>query len=147
MPVIHRSALLPYPAASMFDIVCDVPRYPEFLPWCSSSAILEDHGHELVAELELKARGVRERFATRNRLFPHERIELHLVSGPFRTFEGQWRFHPIGADAGCRVELDLEFELAGVGALLGAFSGVFGNAADRMVDAFCGRAGSLLTSR
>lgn len=147
MPVIHRSALLPFPAASVFEIVCDVGRYPEFLPWCSHSTILEQANHELVAELELRARGIRERFATRNRMFPHERIELHLVSGPFRTFEGIWRFKPIGADDGCRVELDLDFELAGVGALIGAFSGVFVNAADRMVDAFCERANTVLTSR
>lgn len=38
---IQRSALLPYPAQALYDLVNDVARYPEFLPWCSSTEILE----------------------------------------------------------------------------------------------------------
>jgi ribosome-associated toxin RatA of RatAB toxin-antitoxin module len=145
MPVIHRSALLPFPAPAVFDIVGDVERYPEFLRWCRSARILERHDRELVAELELDARGVRERFTTRNVMVPHDRIELHLVSGPFRAFDGTWHFKPLGADAGCRVALDLEFEFSGARALLGSiFPRVFSNAADHMVDAFCVRARELL---
>jgi len=144
--VIHRSALVPLPASVLFDIVDDVARYPEFLPWCAGAEILEEREGELVAELELAGRGVRERFTTRNRRFPHERIELHLVQGPFRSFSGIWTFTRLGAgaDEGCKVALALEFELAGARALLGsAFGGVFVKAADRMVDAFCVRARSL----
>ncbi|MFU8813801.1 MAG: type II toxin-antitoxin system RatA family toxin [Pseudomonadales bacterium] len=141
MPVIHRSALLPVTARDMFEIVADVDRYQEFLPWCRSSRVLQAEERELVAELELHARGVSERFATRNVMFPHERIELHLVSGPFRSFEGAWRFTRLGADDGCKVELQLAFEFSGARALLGGlFPGIFVQAADQLVDAFCARA-------
>jgi ribosome-associated toxin RatA of RatAB toxin-antitoxin module len=124
----------------VFSVVRDVASYPEFLPWCRDARVLE-HAHEaVVAELELDARGVRERFTTRNRLFPHERIELELVSGPFSRFSGTWRFVAIGGDVGCRVELDLDFQFSGARGLLGgAFAGVFARAADRLVDAFCAR--------
>lgn len=145
VPVIHRSALLPFPAHAMFEIVGDVAHYSEFLPWCSRSLVVEDRGQELVAELELRARGISERFATRNVMFPHDRIELHLVSGPFRSFEGAWHFKRLGADEGCKVELDLAFEFSGARALLGGlFPGVFVQAADQLVDAFCARAKAVL---
>ena len=132
---------MPLPPSALFEIVDDVARYPEFLPWCARAEILEQRDGELVAELELAGRGIRERFTTRNLRFPHERIELHLVSGPIRTFSGIWTFTRLGADEGCKVALALDFEFAGARALLGsAFSGVFVKAADRMVDAFCQRA-------
>ena len=141
MPVIHRSALLPLPVTAVFDVVTDVGRYPEFLPWCRDARVLEEGECEVIAELVLAAVGMNERFTTRNTLFPHERIELHLVSGPFETFEGAWHFKRLGNDEGARVELDLRFEFSGARALLaGAFSGVFVRAADQMVDAFCQRA-------
>lgn len=141
MPAIHRSALLPLPVVAVFDVVSDVESYPEFLPWCRGSTVLEAGDDEVVAELSLDARGIRQRFTTRNVLHRYERIELHLVSGPFRTFEGCWHFKRLGEDEGTRVELDLRFELSGGRALLGsAFSGVFVSIADHMVDAFCERA-------
>jgi len=39
MAKIERSALMPYPARVMYDIVNDVRHYPEFLPWCGDSRI------------------------------------------------------------------------------------------------------------
>lgn len=144
MPAIQRSALLPLPVESVFGVVSDVARYPEFLPWCRDAVVLEEVADEVVAQLELKASGLHERFVTRNVLRRFERIELHLVSGPFSSFEGAWHFRRLGEDAGCRVELDLRFELTGVRSLVsGAFSGVFVRAADQMVDAFCRRAAEL----
>lgn len=141
MARVQRSALLPYPAADVFAIVNDVPRYPEFLPWCSSASVISETAEEVVAALSLSASGVTETFTTRNRLVPFERIDMVLVSGPFRELSGGWTFTRLGGDAGCRVELDLNFQFTGVKALLG---GVFNRAADQMVDAFCNRANDLL---
>jgi ribosome-associated toxin RatA of RatAB toxin-antitoxin module len=138
---VHRSALLPYPAADVFAIVNDVHRYPEFLPWCSAAAVLEETADEVVAALSLSASGISETFTTRNRLTPFEKIDMVLVSGPFRKLSGGWTFTRLGEDAGCRVELELDFQFSGVKSLLG---GVFNRAADQMVDAFCARANDLL---
>ena len=143
MPRVERSALLPYRAADVFDIVNDVSRYPEFLPWCAAAAVLQATDEEVVAELSLAASGIRETFTTRNRLTPFERIEMVLVSGPFRELSGGWTFTRLGDDAGCRVALELDFQLSGVRSLLGS---VFSRAADQMVDAFCARANELLGS-
>lgn len=141
MPAIHRSALLPLPVDAVFDVVSDVASYPRFLPWCRDARVLEWEDDEVVAQLSLNAPGMHQQFTTRNVLVPYERIELHLVSGPFSTFEGAWHFKRLGNDDGTRVELDLRFELSGARALIGgAFSGIFARAADQMVDAFCERA-------
>lgn len=141
MPSVRRSALLPYPAAAVFTIVNDVARYPEFLPWCSAATVVEQRPDEMIAALSLSAQGLSETFTTRNRLIPFERIDMQLVSGPFRRLSGSWLFTALGSNQGCRVELELDFQPHGLGRLLG---GVFNGAADQLVDAFCGRAGELL---
>ncbi len=147
---VNRSALLPYPADSVFAIVNDVSKYPEFLPWCSAVDILEANEQEIIAELSVQARGVQQIFTTRNILTPPEKIELQLVAGPFEELSGSWCFKKLG-DEGCRVELLLNFQLSGVRSLLGAslvrspFARVFTGAADKMVDAFCERANALLS--
>ena len=138
---VQRSALLPYAAADVFAIVNDVHRYPEFLPWCSDACVIEETAQEVVAELSLSASGISETFTTRNRLTPFEKIEMVLISGPFRELSGGWTFTRVGEDAGCRVELDLAFQLSGMKSILGV---VFNRAADQMVDAFCGRANDVL---
>ena len=141
MPSVHRSALLPYRAADVFAIVNDVARYPEFLPWCSNAEVLEETAEEVLAALSLSARGVKETFTTRNLLTPFEKIEMVLVAGPFRELSGCWTFRALGDDEGCRVALDLEFQLKGMKSLLGT---VFRRSADQMVESFCRRANQLL---
>jgi len=146
MNEIERSALLPFAAADVFHIVDDVARYPEFLPWCAAAEVQSRSAEEVVAELSLQASGIRERFTTRNRRVPHERIELELVSGPFRELRGAWSFRRLGADEGCRVELVLAFQFSGArGLLMPSFARVFTRTADRLVDAFCERAYELLS--
>ncbi len=141
MARVQRSALLPYPTADVFAIVNDVARYPEFLPWCSRAEVIRATAGEVVAALSLSASGITETFTTRNRLTPFEKIEMVLVSGPFRELSGCWTFTRLGDDQGCRVALDLEFQLKGMKSVLGS---VFRRAADQMVDAFCARADRLL---
>ncbi len=138
MTRIVRSALVPYPAASLFDLVNDVARYPEFLPWCASAEVMTADAATVVAALTVQQGRIRERFVTCNRLSFPERIELSLVEGPFRRLAGFWSFTKLGED-GCKVELELEFEMSR-GIVQKAFSGIFGKAAGSLVDAFCERA-------
>ena len=142
--VVRRSALLPYPAPALFDIVNDVARYPEFLPWCNGAEVVALDDAELTATLSVRGSGLEESFTTRNRLVPHERIDLELVDGPFEIFAGSWGFKSLG-DTGCRVELELKFQFGGARRVFSAaFARVFTKAADQLVDAFCSRARALL---
>lgn len=138
---IHRSALVPYSAQRMFDLVADVGSYPQFLPWCRRASIAFADGQQMQATLEIAKGPLRKSFTTLNRLDPPSRIEIHLKEGPFRKLEGCWAFEDL-ADAGSRVTLDMQFQVAG--ALLGrTLAPVFGEIASTLVQAFCTRARAL----
>lgn len=138
---IQRSALLPYPAQALFDLVNDVAGYPKFLPWCSASEVLEVSETHMLASLEVAKGGIGQRFVTRNVLQPGQRIEMNLQEGPFTSLHGVWEFKALG-DKACKISLDLTFDYAGplVRATLGP---LFNQAANTMVDAFCQRAKQL----
>ncbi|MBK8974174.1 MAG: type II toxin-antitoxin system RatA family toxin [Hahellaceae bacterium] len=125
----------------MFDLVLDVVRYPEFLPWCSAGQVLELDEHSQLAKLTISKATVSQSFTTRNQLIRPGEIRLSLVEGPFRSLSGSWSFKALN-DSACKVMLDLNFEPAG--ALHGlALGSVFGQAANTMVDLFCRRAHAL----
>lgn len=138
---IQRSALLPYPAKALYDLVNDVARYPEFLPWCSSTRVIESSDDFMRASLEVAKGGLSQRLVTRNALITGERIEMNLEEGPFTQLHGIWVFKPLGEKA-CKISLDLSFDYDGpiVRATLGP---LFNQAANTLVDAFCQRAKQL----
>ena len=140
MPTVHRSALVALPAAAMFALVEDVERYPEFLPWCAGTEVLERTAHITRARLDIAYRGLRTHITTRNQKEPPQRMTLELVDGPFERFQGEWRFTALGGE-GCRIDFTLEYSLASapLRALLGT---VFGYVADTMVERFVERAES-----
>ena len=139
---IQRSALLPYPARALFDLVNDVKRYPEFLPWCSASQVLEESESLMRAELTVAKGSLSQRFTTRNVLVPGASIEMNLENGPFTELHGVWQFAGAGRE-GLQDHLDLTFDYA-AGPLVKATLGpLFTQAANTMVDAFCQRAKQL----
>ncbi|MDM1707094.1 type II toxin-antitoxin system RatA family toxin [Thiopseudomonas alkaliphila] len=141
---IQRSALLPYPASFLYELVNDVARYPEFLPWCTQSEILEQHPTSLRAELTVAKGSLSQQFTTANQMLPGERIEIQLEKGPFSHLQGIWEFKALGEKA-CKISLDLSFDYSG--ALIKATLGpLFNQAANTMVDAFCQRAKELYSA-
>lgn len=138
---IQRSALLPYPAQALYDLVNDVASYPQFLPWCAASEVLEVSETHMRASLTVAKGNISQRFMTRNTLVPGQNIEMQLEEGPFSQLQGIWEFKALG-DKACKISLDLTFDYAGslVRATLGP---LFTQAANTMVDAFCQRAKQL----
>lgn len=138
---IQRSALLPYPARALYDLVNDVASYPQFLPWCSAAEVLESNDHLMRATLKVSRAGISQQFTTRNALVPGESITMKLEQGPFSALHGVWQFQAL-SDKACKITLDLSFEYSG--ALVKATLGpLFNQAATTMVDAFCQRAKQL----
>lgn len=138
MPTVVKSVLVHRPAATMFALVDDVERYPEFLPWCSRSVVYERTPEVTRACIDIDYHGLTSQISTLNRKRPPERMDLEFVEGPFDQFRGHWRFVALG-EAGCRVEfaLDYAFSNAAIDALLGP---VFGNIMETLVDRFVARA-------
>ena len=138
MALVRKSALLPFSAQQLYDLVEDFESYPQFLPWCKSARLISRDRQELCAELEVARMGIRQKFSTCNRLQPPESMDIALKHGPFKRLHGGWRFNALAPDA-CRIELDLEFEFSGR-LIDTAFGAVFNQVANTLVDAFCKRA-------
>lgn len=102
--------VVPYTTAQMYTLVNDVESYPEFLPWCASSAILSKNEDEIYATLVLSYGGLRKSFTTCNRLQKNKMIEIRLIDGPLSQLEGFWRFETLSPTLS-QVLLDLEFEI------------------------------------
>jgi ribosome-associated toxin RatA of RatAB toxin-antitoxin module len=135
---IHRSALVTFSPEQMFDLVIDVERYPEFLPWVAGAELHEKSESDLLASMEMHRGGMRERFTTRNEFDRPGFMNMQLVRGPFRVLDGRWTFAPI-ADAGTRIELAMRFEFANpVVSLL--FGKAFEQSCNTLIDAFIARA-------
>jgi ribosome-associated toxin RatA of RatAB toxin-antitoxin module len=141
MSIVSRSAIMNHSARDMFALVLDVESYPSFLPWCDRASVAERVPGRTVATLRINFHGLKEEFTTENRDRPGESIDMKLVSGPFRSLEGGWRFTPLSGDA-CKVELDLRYEFA-AGLLDTVVGKVFDEIASSLVDAFARRADQL----
>lgn len=134
MREVSRSALVPFDNQRVFNLVDDVARYCEFLPWCVDSHVNARSEQTVNATLVLATSGVRQAFTTVNHRYPHDRIVLELSEGPFSQFQGVWTFTNLGGE-GCKINLDLKFELSNR-LLDQTFGRVFASAADKMVAAF-----------
>lgn len=134
MPTIEKTVLVMHTPAQMFQLVDEVQRYPEFLPWCAKGEVISRQGNELVASLYIDYLKIRQHFTTRNHNTPPNTINMVLVDGPFENFGGGWRFHPLGSE-GCKIEFRLEYTFSSK--LLEKVIGpVFSRIMGTLVDAF-----------
>jgi len=138
VPNVNKSALVPYSAKEMYDLVVDIPAYSVFLPWCGDAEVLSVNGDEVTARLDLAYKGIHKSFTTVNRNQAGKMVEMRLQEGPFKHLEGFWRFESLREDAS-KVLLDLNYEFSSR-ILQMTVGPVFGEVANRLVDAFCQRA-------
>ena len=127
----------------MFDLVADVGRYPEFLPWVAATRIRSSEPQLLVADMSVGFKALRETFTSRVELHRPTLVHVDYVSGPLRYLQNEWRFTPDGSGASLEFLLDFEFRSKLFEKLAGAF---FADAFHRMVDSFEKRAATLYGS-
>ncbi len=116
MTEIKRSALLPYPADLIYQLINDVEAYPEYMDECVSAEIYatgqDAQGIDYMeARLDLAKAGFKHSLTTRNRLLPPGRVEMSLVDGPVENFSGLWVVQPL-SDSACKVSLALSFSVS-----------------------------------
>ena len=141
MPTHAEVRVLHHPPEQLFDLVADVERYPEFLPWCVDASIRRREGDLIVADLVIGYRVFRERFTSTVALDRPRRIDVTYSDGPFRYLNNHWIFAPEGSDS-CVIDffVDFEFRSRVLQAVVGR---VFGEAVKVMVHAFERRADEL----
>jgi coenzyme Q-binding protein COQ10 len=142
MPTHAEHKLVQYRPDQLFDLVADVDKYPQFLPWCVGARVRSRTEQELVADLTIGFGPFRESFTSRVTLNRPDKIMVRYENGPFRYLNNQWSFHPapqVGPAGGCRVDFFVDFEFRSR-LLQAAIGVVFNEAVRRMVNAFLKRA-------
>lgn len=144
MPKHAETRQLPWTAEQMFDLVGDVGRYAEFLPWVQAMRVRSDTGSEVVADMVVGFKMVRERFTSRVlRSSPGQapgHIHVDYLDGPLKYLRNDWHFRPV--PGGCEIDFAVDFEFRNrvFERLAGLF---FGEALRRMVGAFETRAAAI----
>src|SRR5882762_9295812 len=144
MRIVDRSALVGHSAQKMYALVADVESYPQFLPWCDQASVSVRAPGRTVATVHVNFHGLMKEFTTENFNRPDVRIDMKLVSGPFRHLEGSWVFTALSEKA-CKVELTLRYQFANT--MLEKIAGpAFHEITDTFVDAFVRRAEEIFGS-
>ncbi len=138
MPTHAEQKPLPYAPEQMFDLVSDIEKYPEFLPWCVGTRIRSREGDVLIADMVIGYKMFRERFTSRVELTRPGRIDVSYYEGPFKYLNNHWIFLE-QPDGTCVVDFYVDFEFRSK--LLQKMIGVvFEKAVQIMVSAFEERA-------
>jgi coenzyme Q-binding protein COQ10 len=144
MPTHAERRVLPYSPHQLYDLVADIERYPEFLPWCVGARVRERRDNLIAADLMVGFRMFRERFTSRVTLQPDNaegpRIDVAYADGPFKYLANHWIFRP--HPQGCEIDFYVDFEFRSR-LLQKAIEVLFNEAVKRMVHSFEQRAHAL----
>ncbi|MBY6200253.1 type II toxin-antitoxin system RatA family toxin [Maritalea mobilis] len=146
MPAHSETRTLPYTARQMYDLVADVARYPEFIPWIAASRVRsvtpEGEYAVMLADLVVGFKMFRERFLSRVTLWEEkQKIDTEYIEGPFHHLLSTWQFRDL-PEGGCEVAFSVDFEFKNR-ILQGAAGLFFMEAMQRIVRAFETRAQAL----
>lgn len=137
MPTHAERQIVPYTPEQLFDLVADVGKYPQFLPWCIGARVRGSSPTALVADLTIGFGPFRESFTSRVTLDRPHRVRVRYENGPFRYLNNQWDFRPHEGGTEVAFFVDFEFRSRILQAAIGV---VFNEAVRRMVNAFQKRA-------
>jgi len=141
MPTHAEKRVLPYTPQQLFELVADVEKYPEFLPWCIGLRIREKQDDLVVADMIIGYKMFRERFTSRVEINRPDRINVKYAEGPFKYLDNHWVFGSHD-DGGCLLDFYVDFEFRS-SLLQHAINVVFNKAVQKMVGAFEARAKEL----
>ena len=138
MPTHSEKRKVPHTRRQMFDLVADIEKYPEFLPWCLSLRINDKEGDDIIADMVIGYKMFREKFRSKVELIGENQINVTYEDGPFKFLKNTWLFHE-EEDGSCVIDFFIEFEFKSkfLENMIGA---VFTDAVKIMVQAFEKRA-------
>ena len=129
-----KNKILNHPVKKIYNIIADVKKYPDFLPWCNEITIKEKTKKYIITEVKVGFKNINETYVCRVLLYPHKRITLEYISGPFEYLEIDWKFKKI-----TKIKTDVNFfcnfKFRSIFLRLST-SFFLENAVEKMVDAF-----------
>ena len=139
MPTHAQRKKLPYTPEQMFDLVADIEKYPQFLPWCLACRVKKREDNVVWGDLMVGFKVFRETFTSKVTLERPRRVDVEYIDGPFRYLNNHWIFEPADGGASTDVDFFIDFEFRSR-LLQTVATGVFNEAVKRMVAAFEARA-------
>jgi coenzyme Q-binding protein COQ10 len=144
MPKHHETRHLPYSPEQMYDLVADVARYGEFLPWVTAIRVRSNSETQMVADMIVGFKGLRETFTSKVEKKRPQEIHVDYLEGPLKYLRNDWRFRPDG-EGGCLVDFAVDFAFKN--RMFEMLAGqVFDRALRKMIGAFETRAAELYGS-
>ena len=144
MPKHSETRHLPYTPEQMFDMVADVKRYPEFLPWVTAMRVRQDSDTATLADMIVGFKGLRETFTSKVEKTRPDHIHVEYIEGPLKYLHNDWKFR--SEEGGCAVDFAVDFQFKN--RMFEMLAGqVFGVALRRMIGAFEDRAKVLYGSK
>jgi len=145
MAQVKKTVLIHHSASSMYELVDDVLKYPEFLPWCGGVDLILKNETTTVATLHIDYHGLKQHFTTENHKTYPNLMEIRLKDGPFKHLDGAWQFVALNEDA-CKIEFTLNYEFTN-SFLEKIIAPVFSHIANTFVDGFVARADKIYTAK
>jgi coenzyme Q-binding protein COQ10 len=144
MPKHHETRHLPYTPDQMFDLVADVAAYPQFLPWVTAIRVRSDGPTEMLADMIVGFKGLRETFTSRVTKHRPDAVHVDYIDGPLRHLSNDWHF---ASDGEGGVLIDFTVDFAFKNRMFEMLAGqVFDRALRKMINAFETRAAVLYAS-
>lgn len=139
MPKSKETRILNYPSISLYELVLDIEKYPQFLPWCEEAVILEKHDNYLIADLTINFTPYREKYRSKVEFGTKENrfVNVSLIEGPFKHLFNNWTFTDLDDKTIIEFSIDFEFKSKILESIIGIF---FEKALKKMTDAFEERA-------
>ena len=138
MPKHREVRTLPYTAQQMFDLVIDVEKYPEFLPWCQGCQIVGRDSDGFVADLGIGYKGIAQKFRSRVTFMSPQEIHVNYLEGRLKYLKNSWQFKDV-APHHCQINFFIDFSF-GSGLLQFAINTVFEKALAQIIHSFEQRA-------
>lgn len=147
MPKHHDEHISPYNTVQLFELVADIEKYHEFLPWVVASRIIEKSEDVIIAELVVRFKIFTERYTSRVELKRPKtekdsgEIKVVMVEGPFHHLDNYWKFEP-AKKGGTKISFGVDFAFKSK--ILDKMIGpMFGKAVEKMSASFEKRADEL----
>ena len=129
-----KNKIISHPIDKIYNLVSDVKKYPDFLPWCKGIVVKKKTKKYILTEVKVGFKNINESYICKVFLFPYKRITLEYISGPFEYLEIDWNFKKI-SDNKTEIDFFCNFKFKSI--FLRLCTNLFlENAVEKMVDAF-----------
>lgn len=132
---------MPFTPDQLYDLVADVTKYPQFLPWCVGARIRQKRENMMIADLIIGYKMIREQFTSKVTFYPEaKKLDVEYTEGPFKYLNNHWVFNEVEGGTEIDFFIDFEFRSALFQKMIGP---LFNEAVKIMVSSFEKRATEL----